>query len=371
MHALLPPSGAGAWVECGAWVLMNQTYPQADTPASAEGTAAHWAASEMLAERVVAEGQVAPNGIVLTEEVIEGAELYYDAVIDAVPANITAADKLYVEKRVDIPGIHALNWGTPDAWFYDPVAGVLHVFDFKFGHDFVSEFENWQLIDYVAGILDQLDIDGHADQHLTVRMTVVQPRSYHRAGPVRTWTVKAWELRPYFNKLRMAAEIATAPNAPAVPNAQCLYCPGRHACEALQRDAYRSARLSVASLPVDLPPDALGLELRYLREASKRLDGRITGLQEQARATLAAGQHVAFHALENVEGRRAWNKTVDEVVQLGQLFGVDVAKRGAITPAQAITAGLSADVVAQYSERPSGLKLVPDDGSTARRVFSK
>src|SRR5205085_9695018 len=104
---------------------------------------------------------------------------------------------LHVEGLIEISILHDLNWGTPDAWVYSPRSLTLDVFDFKFGHGFVSEFENWQLIGYAAGFLESLGIDGHADQALRVNLHVVQPRAYHRAGPVRTWSVLASDLRPY------------------------------------------------------------------------------------------------------------------------------------------------------------------------------
>lgn len=372
-HSVLPPSGAAAWVVCAGWVLMNQMYPESDKykTDSAEGTASHWAGFEMLYGRPVAVGQVAPNDVVLNAEMIEGAELYVAAIDEALAKyGLTRAD-LHVEERIDIPGIHIANWGTPDCWFYVTAQAVLVVFDYKFGHGFVEVFENWQLIDYTAGILDKLGVDGLRDQATRVEMCVVQPRSYHRDGPVRTWSVVASSLRGYFNQLIAAADKAIRGDGPCVPNPECVHCKGRHACEALQRDAYRSAQISTASLPVELSPNAIGLELHFLRAAAKRLDGRITGLEEQAKGLISRGQVVAFHALEPTQGREVWNKPIDEIIELGKLFGVELAKRDAITPNQAVKAGLSAEVVTMYTERKRGVQLVPDNGQQARKVFAK
>lgn len=377
-HSILAPSSAARWVACAGSVLLEAMYPETEEGKieAAEGTAAHWAAAEMFYGRLVAEGQVAPNGITLTEEMIDGAQLYVDAVDARLAEAGLTREFLHVEQRVEIPSVHSLNWGTPDNWFFNVQRFELDVFDFKFGHGFVDVFENWQLIDYAAGIMDGLSIDGQQDQALRVNLHVVQPRSYHRDGPVRTWSVVASDLRPHINRLRNAAEAALMTGATCTPNPECVHCKARHACEGLQRDAYRSAQISTGSVPVDLTPAALGLELHFLRLAAKRLAGRITGLEEQARQQLGQGQRVPFFALVSVQGREKWAKPVDEVLALGSLFGADLAKpRDAITPNQARAmfkkSGLPTDVIEQYSERASSLALEADDGKQARKVFGK
>lgn len=368
-HSILAPSSAARWVVCAGSVMLEAMYPESDEDkvAAAEGTAAHWAGSEMLAGRLVDVGQVAPNDIVLTEEMIDAAELYVEAVDAALAGR--SRNYLHIEEKIEIPSVNVLNWGTSDLWFYFDAERLLNVVDFKFGHGFVDEFENWQLIDYAAGILDSLGIDGLDDQAVRVNLTVVQPRSYHRNGPVRTWSVLASDLRPYINKLRNAAEAALMTGAKCKPNPECLHCKARHACEALQIDAYRSAQISAGSVPVDLTPAALGLELHFLRAAAKRLEGRITGLEEQTRQQIGQGVLVPFFAVESVEGRETWAKPVPEVLELGQLFGVNLAKNEAITPKQAVKAGLPAEVLSAYTQRSRGLQLVADDGKQARKVF--
>lgn len=371
-HAVLAPSSAARWVACAGSVLLAALYPEEETQESREGTAAHWGAYELLYGRPIDVGLVAPNGVTLTEEMVEAAELYVQHIDDTLARYGLTREVLHVEERVDIPLVHELNWGTPDAWFYSPAHGVLVVFDFKFGHRFIEVFENWQLVDYTSGILSRLGIDGLTDQAVRVDLYIVQPRSYHKDGPIRLWSVIASDLRPLFNMLRNAAEASQMPNAKCTPNPECEFCPGRHACEALQRSAYKAAEMAGLSVPVELSPAALGLELRMLQRARQLLDSRITGIEEQTLATIKRGQLVPGFATEPTEGREAWNKSVAEVVALGELFGVKVGKPAVITPNQARKAGLPADVVASYCERPQrGLKLVVDDGSQARKVFGK
>ena len=153
-HSILPPSGASTWRRCGLWVAMNQAYPQPDTPESMEGNAAHWVFAEMLAGRIVCEGLIAPNGVVVTEEMIEGGELVVETVRARMPVERFGPPR--VEEAVAIPSIHAQCWGTPDIWAFSASPLVLEVVDYKFGHRFVDEYENDQGVAYITGIVDML-----------------------------------------------------------------------------------------------------------------------------------------------------------------------------------------------------------------------
>lgn len=374
-HAFLPPSGAGTWVRCAAAPSMWQRYPEigTDKVAADEGIAAHWVFAEMLYNRPVTAGVIAPNGVVVTDEMIDGAELYV-ADIDQVLAEAgLSREWLVVEQRISMPSIHPLNWGTPDTYCCAIIHnGVVYLWDYKFGHGYVEEFENWQLIDYAAGILDAAGVNGLQDQAIRVVMTVVQPRCYSVDSPVRRWSVIASELRPHFNILRNAAEKATQPNPAATPNDGCEHCSGRHACQALQREGYKAADASMRSIPVDLSPAAMGLELHYLERALKRLEARVSGLREHTLHTIVSGTPVPLFGAEQSNGRQRWNKPVAEVIALGELLGKDLKKVDVITPKQAIAKGVDEAVIMQYSEVPRGnMKLVPDNLTKIRKVFSK
>lgn len=370
-HALLAPSSAARWVACAGSVMLAAAYPETEEkPEAAEGTAAHEVADAILDGCVMLPGESASNGVVITDEILDAAEMYADAVRASLVAHNATGEFLHVEERVDVPYVHEHNYGTPDAWFYAPSAGVLAIFDFKYGHGFVDVYENWQLLDYACGILDKLGIDGFADQTLRVEMTIVQPRNYHRDGPIRTWSTTAANLRPHFNLLRNAAEAALRSDARCTPNPECHHCPGRHACGALQVDAYRSAQISTDSLPVELPLDAQGLELKMLKRAAKLLDARISGLEESIAANTRKGRACSHFTLVSKPGRVTWSKSDAEVIALGQLMQIDVTKPKLITPNQAIKAGMSADVVKHYTHTPTtGVELVEIDNKKLRKVF--
>lgn len=373
-HSILPPSGAKAWAQCPAWVEANRRYPQDDSEASREGTAAHEVAWWIVDGKPVSEGMPTTNGVVVTGEMIDGAELLAQTVRDRMPREHYGA-RPHIEERTAISSVHPECFGTPDVWAYAPKLGVLEVIDYKFGHRFVDEFENEQGVAYISGIIDRLAEltgvgAGYLDQHLTVNFTIVQPRCYYRGSPVRTWTIKASDIRPLVNRLTMAAGRALRVNPEAVTNSECSDCPGRHACPALQQAAYRDAETAVQAGFTELPPDAASLELRMLERALDRLQARVEGLREAVTAYGRQGVPTPYHALEQGYGRQQWTIPVDQVLALGQLMGVDLSKPGVKTPKQAQSSGVDEAVIKAYSSTPLGqLKLTPVNPADARRVF--
>lgn len=372
-HAKHAPSSADQRRQCPASRRMQEIYPQdEESPASRDGTAAHWAVAELLHGNAIDVGLVAPNGVMLDVEMCEAAELCAEVVMrDAMGGHM-----IQIEQPVSMPTIHPDVWGTPDYWVWRPryeggrAASHLYLTDFKYGHRFVNEYENWQMIEYAEGILPLCEVDGGNDHYTYVTMRIVQPRCYVGASPVREWTVKASDLRGYANAARAFEERAASPEAEMRVGLACRDCSARHACPAAQRSAYEAMELAESGEPFALPPEALGVELRYISRAIERLEARRTGLEAQALAAVKGGQAVPHWRIEQGYGRKRWTKPDAEVAALGDMMGVDIAPRKPVTPGQAVKAGLDATVVDAYSETPLGeLKLKPDDGTQARRVF--
>lgn len=365
-HAPLAPSSASRRKACAGSRKMEALYPQVDdSPASREGTAAHWAASETLSGRIVDSGQIAENGVMLTDEMIDAADMYVDEVRKV-------GQPVFVEKRTSINYIHEQCWGTPDAWCMNKSTGTVYLWDFKYGHRFVDVFENWQLIEYAAGILDELEIDGIQDQHITVVMTIVQPRCYVGGSPVRSWSLRASDLRGYFNAARMFEAKAMSDDAELTVSPECRDCSARHVCPSLQRASYADMNVATEAVPFDLPPQALGTELRYIQSAIDTLTARATSLEEQALSMIRQGKSVPHFTAQHGSGRERWIKPEPEVIAMGELMGVKLGVTKLITPKQAIKAGMPEAVIKSFTETPRGeLKLVQDDGTNARKIFGK
>jgi len=331
-----------------------------------EGTAAHWCFEQMFAGVIPEVGASAPNGILVTVEMLDGAELYVDTVRSMVPAG----GKLYVEDKLMMHNVvHDANWGTPDTFAIAP--GVIWLFDYKFGHRYVEEFENWQCIDYVAGIY-QAHGNNPPPDNTVVHITIVQPRVFNRGNPVRTWTTTIGALKPYWAKLAAAAPMAMCDDAPCVPGDWCEFCNGRHACEALQRTALAATDQAFSSIPLVLPPLAAARELRSMQRAMSMLEARVTGLQQQLLDLCRSGVNVPHYAIERAQGRQRWIKPLPEVIALGQMYGLKLDKPAAITPKQAVKLGVPEGVVAQMSDEPLGeWRLVEVTTDKARKVFDK
>ena len=362
LHAPLPPSSASRWVPCPGSVVMEMMVPQNDTDKekAAEGELAHEVCKWMLL------GKALPDGA--TTEMIEGAELYCED-IENVLKTCSSVIKPNVEVTLKNPqAVHPDNWGTTDCYVLDIPHNRLYVWDYKFGHRYVSPFENWQLLNYAALILESYGTASTDDMKIHLR--IVQPRSYHADGPIREWVLDAKDLWSYTAILRESAIKALSPNPPTKTNPDCRDCHARHACPTLQEAGYLAVEVAGKAIPFDMPVEALGRELAVMQAAAEVLKARIDGLENEVLGTIKRGVHVSGWMTKQGTGRKKWDRPMEEILALGTMMGIDVSKPDAITPTQAIKAGIPAAVVDSYSTVPVGeIKLVRDNGALARKVF--
>lgn len=373
VHSILPPSSMARIVQCPGSVVMEAAYPETgDRPEAAEGEAAHWAASEMLQGRLVDVGQITPAGIVLDQAMVEGADMIYDDVVATLKPHGMSVNSGASEMRVTIPAIHPQCFGTLDYRAWTPATPErylkLFLWDYKHGFRPVEAFENWQLIAYVLGVMQQATAH---DMYVDVEVRIVQPRAQHRLGPIRSWSCRADKLRPYLEIARAACAEALGPAPRTVAGPECRDCRARHACPTFSAAAMDACDVAGQAQPFDLSPAAAGLELRILRQAEERIKARISGIEEQVLAVARRGTPTPHWRVEHGQGRIQWTVPADQVIEMGRMLGVNVAKPvEAITPLQAKAAGLPAQLVDGISKSLNGAAaLVLDDGTAARRVF--
>lgn len=373
-HSILAPSSAERWVHCFGSVLMERAAREAgqvkiDTEETIEGEAAHEIAGKLITEDVTlwTPGMQASNGVMIDAEMMQAAKMYADHVR-------AHTSEPTIEQRLSLAdAIHPTCFGTPDCWGWSSgVSFELNVWDFKYGHLFVDAFENWQCICYTLGILSLYP--QVRDEQVTVCIHVIQPRNYDKSGFIRTWRVKASDLRAHQNMLRYAAQKALEPNpeTKATPEG-CRDCVARHRCPTLQRAAMEAAHIAGQATPIDLSAFALGNELKELDYAQKMLAARMTGLTEQALLRAKKGENIPYWEITESKPRQRWIKPVADVVAMGELMGKDLRKAPeAVTPAQARKLGIDESVINLYSDRPRGeLQLTRCDTSLARKVFSQ
>jgi len=385
-HAPLAPSSAHIWAPdqgCRGSVALQAAYPAPeDSEEAREGTAAHYYVAELLNGRDVPVGATAPNGHPITAEMVDCAQEILIDIRDTLRA-ASPGLALRVEEKVFAPSVHEANYGTPDTYLMDRPKKHLHIWDYKYGHRFVDAVGNWQLLDYAIAIFDSegYSPDVAYDHPLswrgwTVTFTIAQPRNYHALGPLRYWQLSGERLASdYLSRLRKSAFEGMAPGAPYTTGPHCRDCSGRHVCPALQRAGAIAMDVSLQAQPVELPTHAVGLELRQIDDAIKRLEARKTGLEEHALGLIRSGTPVPFFSAQHASGREKFTAPVAEVFALGDMFGVDLRKpQEAVTPNQARaalkTAGVDGSVITAYADRPMGaLRLVRVDDDAAKLAF--
>ena len=362
------PSGAAIRVQCPASVKLQALFPEDEDSEDAKaGVAAHWALAEQLEGRLVDVGQIAPNGVILTEEMVKGADMMFDDVTRVLARYGLTPRQGRIEQRVAIPRIHPLHFGTPDFYILIARPGQPHLlllWDFKFGHRFVNVYDNLQLVEYTAGITDGLT-------NVDIVATIVQPRSYSPEGPVRRWETSLAKIQAHISLCATAAGEAMGDSPRARVGPECRDCRARHACPQLQRAGFAAMDEAGRVTPTDMTPEQIGLEARLLARSAKLMEARLSGLQAQLETLAKAGKPTPGWVAKPVQGRERWVVPAEVVIATGRMLHLDLAKPAeAITPAQAREKGLDPNIAAGLAQRGStGVTLVEDDGSLARRVF--
>ncbi len=365
-HSPVGPSQLAIVRRCAGSVAMSYPFKdEPDTEEAVEGHAAHWVAFEMLFERPCVVGEAAPNGVIVTEEMIDGAELYRATVNEA------RCELEYIEQKIPVPRIHDACFGTPDYLGYSPTWAVIRATDYKFGHRYVDVYENEQLVAYVEGLIDLHQLD---DQAVMVEFTIVQPRCYHPEGPVRRWKVRACDLRTLVNECAAQAEIAMKPGAPCKTGEHCRDCKGRRACATLDRAGGLLIDLVGSLEAITQSPEEVGNELRIIDGAIARLEALRTARAEQALQFLRSGKRVPHYEVGFSQPRDIWVKPVSEIKMLGELLDVALVTEEPCTPKQAIAKlkkkDIDGSVIKGYSETPRGAaKLIPASLVNAQKIF--
>jgi hypothetical protein len=339
----------------------------------------HWAGARSLNQlrefgqsAAIQPGVVAPNGVILNDELAEAATFYVDAVVELVGSD--AVDRINgVELPVSAPAIHAECYGTTDVawWSIGHYGAIVHCVDFKGGHGYVDAFENWQGIGYLAGILSRPEFANLSRTAIECNFHIIQPRNYMLPGPVRTWTVLADKLAPFFTRLEQSYAAAFGPNPLCNVNDECRNCRARHICETLHVATGKAMDFAGTATPLEMSEGALSTELFMLRRAQDILKARLTGLEEDAISRIRNRKLIPGWSLQPGQAREQWTVDPTVVFDTADALGVDVRKPAVpITPKQARDKGLDADVVNAFSTRPPGaLKLTYIDDKQLRKVF--
>lgn len=383
-HAPLAPSSSPQWGHCSGSVLAQANIPSPDTVETREGTAAHWVMAEVLENHKAPGrgpltcdaylGQQAPNGVLIDETIVEGAQIMVDDVLE-VCERLGCLQELLVEHRVHMPKIHAQNWGTLDAGVYLPARKVIFLWDYKHGHRDCQPEGNFQLIDYLQGLVEQYQIDGLMDQQITVVARIVQPFCYYVRGPVKEWIVRLSDLRAYWNILQSKAnEAFTDPKLTSGP--WCRDCRAVGKCAATRKARYNFIELVNEPYEMDsMQGDDLAVERGILRDGIAVAKARLEAIEDELQHRIRSGEKDSGYTIEAVEGREKWAVPAAQARSLFSQFGVDISKDDVLTPNQSLKKTpadkrpLVASIIKRFTTRSSALTLVPVDESRTARAF--
>lgn len=387
-HAVLAPSSAPIWGFCSGSVTAQLSAPNVETQESKEGTAAHWVGGECLERWNTADaldlhcadwvGRVAPNGVVIDDKMAEGAQVYVDDVL-AIAHKHHALGRMWVERRVSMPRIHAQNWGTLDLCLPLVAQGVIYLWDYKHGHREVAAKGNLQFVDYLEGVAQELGVNVFENLQIEFVIRVVQPFAYRANGPVSEWRGSLSELRGYIAQLTHQAEQAlTHPTFTA--GKHCRDCRAVGSCATAKR--YEYAFLDYVNEPyvIDNMQSAdLATEREILRSGLAVGKARLEAIETELEHRVGSGDAGSGLTLEAVQSNRwYWGVGPAQAIALCAQFDIDARKDDAITPKQALSKVDPSlrqtfnKVLKTVIQPPkTSTKLIPADESLTSRAFKQ
>lgn len=347
-------------IPCNGSRLMGASVPPVDATDATkdEGNAVHWLVAQIHAVKFTPEtivGQKSPEGIFITNEMVEHVEDYLSAIAGG---------------AVEVDTSHAGNgWsvrGRADAVVYRPAGGHLTIGELKYGWRIVEPEMNWTLISHVAGfIANNPDKPVH-----TIDLTVFQPRPHHHAGGVRPWRIGIGDFVELYNK--MATALQSPDNMLHTGEIQCHYCPALATCPAANKAKYNAIEASEGAFTDQIDNATLAFQLDHLKRASAMLKDLEKAYGELALYRVKKGEIVPNYGTEAELTNRNWKENLTpEFIEA--LTGKDLTKKQLITPAQAEKLGVSKEVVAALTERHNkGVKLVRvDTDAKAKKLFNQ
>jgi len=380
---LFRPSSAGVWGNCSGSVMASQGRPDISGQDAERGNAAHWVMEVVLlnirdmrinqrAEEYI--GETAPNGVVIDEELAQGAQVLIDDVLETVGPRI---DAIHVEESMHIQTVHEHNGGTPDVWAYFPEVNTLYMWDYKNGNGEVLAVENWQGANYLEGVRAKLGLD---DLKTRFVFTIVQPYCYHGSndGPISRWSGNLAEIRPIINRLRQSsAEAFTSPTLTS--GRHCRYCPAQIDCSASRKAVYDFFDVVRGPYAMDaMQIDDLVVELDILERGILQAKARLEAVEETLKHRIQAGEVAQGKTVGATYGRNNWTCKPAVAEGIANQFGFSIKNEAVKTPRQATDAApkevrdyFAEAIKAVTGRKATGLKLINSDDTIAARAFKR
>lgn len=349
---------------------MHHSQPRRDkSPDQIEGDESRALGARMI-ESYRRAGVDFPKGDLLSD-CYSGAKMYADDVRAVmIERHIFGGDDIGIEQDISCPSISPETQGRFNCAIMDRSRRELFLWIYRYSHTCEPEVDNPRAICYISGLLDAFKVDGKQDQTLKVTVTVVQPRCF-TAQPVRRWQFLASDIRGHINRLRGYAEKACDPASKCRSGEYCHGCEARFNCDtAIEGGLIQYEACMVPNIN-EMSDAEVARRYRVIDRAYNHLNTLRKAYTQRVESIAAAGRILPTLTVEPTEGPLDWDKPAEEVVSMGALFGVDLEKKGTLTPTQAMKAGLPEDVVKEMASRKkTGFKIVPDEKSRLSTVFA-
>jgi hypothetical protein len=325
-HSIYSASGAHRWTACPGSVAATAALPEVPSSYAQEGTACHAVASLCLTEKQDAIEYVGRTveGIEIDEDHAVAIQVYLDAIRD--DQKLTKG-KLLIEQKFHLKDVHPQFFGTADCvrWGTDD---VLTVYDAKFGKGEIVEVKrpnghpNIQLGFYALGALYHLMkvANAAALENLNkVQLVVVQPRAWHRDGPVRRATFPVEAIFKIETELLAAVRRCEKPNPALITGPHCRFCRAAGTCPALRDKALHEAQLAFSEdadmVLKGVPPSPASLtpeQLSHVLSAADLLDDWLSAVRAHADVVAEKGKIPGWKLIAK-QARRKWAMEEDKV----------------------------------------------------------
>lgn len=378
LHAKLSASGSSTWMACPGSIKAYDDYvekfgkPKSNVYAI-EGICAHALADKCIKEDKEVEDFIGlqftfdvdteKHTHIITDEMAKYVREYIDYVL----SYQTEDSELYAEERVDFSNIVPDGFGTNDAAIVIPSERTCHIFDLKYGYEWVEAFENTQEQLYALGFLNDIgwlwDID-------TFVLHICQPR----VNNFSSWTISRADLVLFAEYARERALLALTDSAPRVPGTkQCRWCVAKDDCPALEKYTFEIIGAEFDDLDDIKMPNSDGIpdERKIAIIDNKELITQfINAIEQNFYLRLMAGEDIKGVKLQEGKSNRQFVEDAEETLRM--LLGPKAYKQPApkmigITDAEK---ELGWKVMKQITVKPKGkLTMVRDtDGKPGVKV---
>lgn len=366
----------GHTVPCPGSLQVQAPLPDEETEDAKEGNAVHWVSDSCLkgirsdwkgAYPHTYIGAEAPNGIIITGEMAEGANLYVGYAMKLIQ-KVGGLNSFVSESRLAMSGVHPDLWGDADLDLLDGREKTAYILDLKYGFKAINIFEHWQTICYHIGQAHK-----YGPEVLKFVTAIVQPRAFHPLGPIRTISYNLEELSAYAVKIKAAIVEALSSGPRLITGEHCYQCKGLYLCPAKRESAAASVDI-IRGISIQNPTsEQLGQELTVLNNAEREVKQRKGALMSQAEARIHNGEFIPGWEMGiGRSGNRVWTLPPEQVQALGKSEGVNLLEDKPCSPAVAEKRGLSRTMTASFTKSSAGKqKLMPVDENLYTEAFKK